>query len=281
MGGRIYCHASGSVERLFSANGQDKEAGIRRMRSASNTGLVWSRYLDVWNGANPPEIVDGSTLREVLQTFANDFNGRGKLPASQAVKLLATIHQRQEQTLDRMRGSGTTLQATLETRFATGLGGPHPTETGFTFERSIGVPYLPGSSVKGLARAAADLRGEGDTKKETLFGPNQVRAESRAWAGDLVFLDAYPATWPRLELDIINCHHPLYYGGKRSYPAETEDPVPVYFLTVAAGTRFTFRVLSRSGDPKSASDGAELLRFGLKELGAGAKTAVGYGAFAG
>ncbi len=277
MAREIYCHAQEALQRLFVSSDQDRQAGIKRMRSASNAGLVWSRYLDIWEGRDPPGLVEGTERREVLETFVLDFNGRGKLPSSAAVKLLGAIHNRQKHAIHHLRGTGDSMEAILESRLATGLGAPHPTEIGFTFERSTGVPYLPGSSVKGIARAAAGLFGDQD--EETLFGPGKIERDSKAWAGDLVFLDAYPVVWPRLEVDIINCHHSPYYGGKRSYPAETDDPVPVYFLTVAAGARFAFRVLSRSGKPDNAAAGLKLLRRGLTELGAGAKTAVGYGAF--
>ncbi|KYF57866.1 hypothetical protein BE04_20325 [Sorangium cellulosum] len=279
MARRIFCHQREAVERLFGTTGQDAQAGIKRMRSASNAGLVWIRYLDVWGDGVPPDIPRSAVSRDALMTFAKDFSERGKLPGATPLRLLNAVHSRQVRALERLRGAGATLQAALETRFATGLGGPHPTDIGFTFDRSVGVPYLPGSSVKGIARAAARLLE--DPGKDALFGPEETGASAKAWAGDVVFLDAYPVAWPRLEVDVINCHHPAYYGGKAGYPAETEDPVPVYFLTVADRTTFAFRVLSRSGAEERAARAVELLRFGLSELGAGAKTAVGYGAFTG
>src|SRR5258708_6857807 len=39
---------------------------------------------------------------------------------------------------------------TTQTQLVIGLGLPSPLETGFLFDRLIGCPYLPGSSVKGL-----------------------------------------------------------------------------------------------------------------------------------
>jgi CRISPR-associated protein Cmr6 len=110
-----------------------------------------------------------------------------------------------------------------------------------------------------------------------------------ARTGDLLFYPALPTRWPRLELDIINCHHPDYYGGQkgdvssRPKPVDYESPVPVFFLAVAAGTPFAFRLGSRAaraGDPSGRAHVAlafELLAFGLEWLGAGSKTAVGYG----
>ena len=40
--------------------------------------------------------------------------------------------------------------------FATGLGNEHPLENGFAFLNPYGLPYLPGSSVKGVVRRAAE-----------------------------------------------------------------------------------------------------------------------------
>lgn len=40
--------------------------------------------------------------------------------------------------------------------FVTGIGNEHPLETGFAFLDPYGVPYLPGSSVKGVLRRAAE-----------------------------------------------------------------------------------------------------------------------------
>lgn len=310
MSRQILCPQASAVNKLFEPAEQDRDTGVqRRMRTASNAGLVWNRYLDLWlwrDGA-PLKPEEGTECRAVLDAFAKGSNAPDKFAQPPlaaktkhpsrpqdarapdklaqpplAARLLEAVHARQKHVLARWRGGGRgkQVQGTLAARFATGLGGPHPTEVGFTFDRSIGIPYLPGSSVKGVARAAAQLRD--DPSRGTLFGPDRIERDDDASIGDLVFLDAYPMSLPQLEVDIINCHHPHYYAnsdaGRPAYPSETEDPIPVYFLTVAAGTKWMFRLLSRSGE--HAARGAELLRFGLAELGAGAKTAVGYGTFA-
>lgn len=40
--------------------------------------------------------------------------------------------------------------------FMTGIGNEHPLENGFAFLNPYGLPYLPGSSIKGVLRAAAE-----------------------------------------------------------------------------------------------------------------------------
>jgi CRISPR-associated protein Cmr6 len=102
-------------------------------------------------------------------------------------------------------------------------------------------------------------------------------------AGGAVFLDAIPAEAPRLELDIMNPHYPQYYQSNGTTPpTDWQSPVPVYFLTVAPQTAFWFAVGWRG--PEDSAGGARRraeawLRWGLMELGAGAKTSAGYGYF--
>ena len=47
-------------------------------------------------------------------------------------------------------------ETTLEAPLATGLGNPHPVENGLSFFDPHGLPYLGGSSVKGVVRATAE-----------------------------------------------------------------------------------------------------------------------------
>ncbi len=274
----LLCCAASEVERLFEPGKQDKDDGIRRTPALSNAGLVWERYLDVWDRFS---LLKDEGRRGVLQRFARDVSARSKTasPGKNHVKtLLRGEHARQARILERWplaNAKGITVEAKLASRLAIGLGAPHPTEIGFCFSRSIGVPYLPGSSVKGLCRAAGRLVEA--ASMEEMFGPEQIREDGKGKIGDLVFLDAYPSEWPSLQIDIINCHHPRYYNQGGKLPSEADSPVPVYFLTVASGTAWTFRVVSRSGEYHDHA--RKLLGVALSELGAGAKTAVGYGVF--
>ena len=150
-----------------------------------------------------------------------------------------------------------------------------------------GFPYLPATGLKGLAHAYAALEETDPEKKDqigTIFG-------SQSAAGTVLFLDAWPEIWPEagptVEVDILNYHHREYYvsGGQSgeavSAPGDWENPVPVYFLAVAPDTVFRFCV-AKLTEQTSADDvclAAEWLQKGLQVLGAGAKTAAGYGYF--
>lgn len=259
-----------------------------------NAGLVFDRFLKIWHGFNLVK-----ERFEPLKQFVTEY--------AELERNLAPFLKTRHEQLRAIAGGSERAERTAVTqeRLASGLGSSHPLENGFCFDDSLGVPHLPGSSVKGLCRQMAELDGDAALVRE-LFGngdEDDRREERTATAGDIVFLPAYPENWPRLEVDVINCHQPSYYGGnpvvlrvdtdepndaggsstrrnprrKRVGPLEIEDPVPVFFLTVAKNTRFVFRCFSRSDNTSNVEQALDLLCDGLATLGVGAKTALGYG----
>jgi len=180
------------------------------------------------------------------------------------------------------------LRAEPEWRVVVGLGGPGPLETAITLHRVYGFPIIPGSGLKGVARAYAEL-GEGKDENDAEFwnvfgGERQVererqKVEERA-AGLICFLDAVPVRPPNLELDVMNPHYPEYYQGSEP-PADYQSPVPIYFLTVGRGSPFAFGVVARTLEGNRYVDRAvKWLQGGLRELGTGGKTTAGYGTWA-
>ncbi len=265
-----------------------------------NPGLIFDRFAPDWS--------DKSTLKK-----------DGLEAVQQAAKrvddvLLRDWNARWEMAVRTAHAEPFSLKT--DWRFIAGLGRKGALEVGFTFHR-YGFPILPGSSVKGVARAWAliqiaekvgqtdlkaldeklSLDGEKDSRerKEYEAWRNSLPDDTRRWvedfrtifgttaaAGKAVFFDAIPANRPTLEPDIMNPHYPKYYSGEEP-PTDWQSPVPVYFLTVAAGTEFRFAVGWR-GTPDE--EGKQLqgkaigwLKTGLQELGAGAKTSAGYGYF--
>ena len=173
-----------------------------------------------------------------------------------------------------------------------------------------GFVYLPGTGLKGMARAYAEiiwLAGESDQSAgwkaiEKVFGwapgsdridgrdkpwkPSGVRAHDKSdaeHAGDIVFHDSWPAKWPELVVDIVNNHHPKYYEASDNShpPGDWENPIPVYFLAISAGNTFEFALSKRRDDvaDEALDHAREWLLGALCQLGAGAKTAAGYGGF--
>lgn len=257
--------------------------GTGTLPSHAHPGLVWDRYLPIWEGAaNAPRRVE--KLLPPLQAFVKDFKARGK----EAEALLKELHQRQHRLIEaaaKSKPSGTERIFEAQWRLAMGLGLDHPTENGFVFDPLVGVPFIPGSAVKGLCHRQALLDDMDSELIRALFGsvdPLDETSGERHAHGGVVFLDAYPAEWPELVVDIVNCHHPFYYGGKSkdSVPQETEDPKPAFFLAVKEGTGFVFRLKALPGGeaPRLLERAGTLLADALGTLGIGAKTAAGYGA---
>lgn len=276
-----------------------------------NPGLIFTRFAPDWGTAHRPRHGEPTVKQRGLEAVV----GAGRRGDE---RLLAAWNQRWEAGA-REIGAEPFVLAT-EWRLIAGLGQSGPLDVGFTFHR-YGFPMLPASSVKGLARAAgrlavatrldtADLTGVDDAlgtpedadfrRRLGAFGATAEAAGTlaaafravfgtTAAAGHAVFLDAIPRAipgrLPRLELDIMNPHYPDYYGDTVNQvpPTDAQNPRPVYFLAVAAGTEFNFAVGWR--DPldeasRALRDQARAwLREGLTELGAGAKTGAGYGYF--
>ena len=171
------------------------------------------------------------------------------------------------------------ITATTSGPLAIGLGNASPTEVGLTLHRTYGLPYLPGSALKGLALRAARDHKLSDEALNALFGTPDSAAHIIWWDG---WLD--PECKAPLQLDTITVHHQKYYGtgGKDGFPTDFDDPNPVAFLSVPIGTRFHL-ALGKSTpdlDDQWAYLAAQLLEYGLMHLGLGGKTNAGYGGFA-
>lgn len=181
-----------------------------------------------------------------------------------------------------------------ESDFVTGLGKNHPIENGFAWHHTLAVPYLPGSSVKGMTRAFTDIFGEqvlgiSEPDKKSLidriFGPSpDANDEQEMHAGNLVFLDALPTKPVTLKADVMTPHYGPYYMDETGEvaPADWHSPKPIFFLVVAKGLTLQFGIMPRQLSAQSLADcetAKTLLEQALEWTGAGAKTAVGYGRF--
>ncbi len=178
--------------------------------------------------------------------------------------------------------AGCSFQRMTAWRFVTGLGRHHPVENGFAWRHDLGAPYIAGSSLKGLARAyARDWAGLNDETLKRIFGP---KPEAGLAIGSVVFLDGLPTEPVALDADVMTPHSgPWYQSETNAVPADWHSPTPIPFLTVAAGQTFVFAMLPRNQlnqqHQEDCKKAADLLKEALETLGAGAKTAVGYGQF--
>lgn len=167
------------------------------------------------------------------------------------------------------------LDAKALAPFTTGLGNAHPLENGFAFLNPYGLPYLPGSGVKGVLRRAAQELACGDwgdtagwsqdpvctiaiDKKtvalsviDVLFGREPAAGASEHVRGVLGFWDVIPQiAGDSLLVEIMTPHQSHYYQQKRdrkagdsTSPHDSGQPNPISFLTVPPGSGFTFHVV--------------------------------------
>jgi len=200
-------------------------------------------------------------------------------------KVAAGYAERLRLTAERLVGGGLhvrTFDLSTAGRLVVGLGYKGSLEVGFTFHHPGGFPYLPGTAVKGVCRAWAELEAADAPSSASfahIFGTatKDEREEAQTMRmGAVRFYDALPVGFPRLDVDLMNPHYPEYYAGSAP-PADWLNPTPISFLTVAAGASFRFVLASH--DAEAVEQAETWLRDALQYLGAGGKTAAGYGLF--
>ena len=168
----------------------------------------------------------------------------------------------------------------LENRLYIGLGEISPLEAGITLHRSYGVPFIPGSAVKGVLHHYALEAKVHQRTINLLFGEeaSATRKDDSGSAGFVIFNDAW---WvpndnlPALVPETITVHHPDYYSKQGKKPAtdfDSPNPNP----QIAVQGSFMFSV---EGDSSLSQFAIALLKKALKEAGIGAKTSSGYGFF--
>ena len=159
---------------------------------------------------------------------------------------------------------------------------------GFSFDYVTGLPYIPGSSVKGVLRnyfpnlkedekwTEKDVQKlayiKGIVEVESLSKEDIVALGRSIFEHGDVFLDAFPKVDTKVDnsgnvllaMEYITPHT----GG------EFAEPVPIPFVKIRPGTKMVFSFIF-NGD--SGIDKKTLFTTILQDMGIGAKTNVGFG----
>lgn len=280
-------------------------------RTSRNFGLTLQRYV-------PHEAIEDTDrlndrgrsigkernfwLKDVCEGFAPD------------AALITGTHQRWRA----MTQNAARFMMVNRSRMIIGLGGKGALEFGITLHPVTGLPYIPGSALKGLCRnyalyyiaselgvtldpaqvanpseVAQQLDEELTEVKDHDLKPHPEYAAlyrklfgTQKEAGQCVFYDAViqnlPAGTPLFTLEVMTPHFRKYYESNgATAPHDADAPNPISYITVSAGATFAFAVGRRPGHSEAPLvDARNLLRTALYELGIGAKTAAGYGLFA-
>lgn len=192
----------------------------------------------------------------------------------------------------------------LEGRLAINLADSLIQNAGICLDRIFGLPYIPGSAVKGVCRHAAldALMAASDAEKPglleqfcSIFGTSEndfkngelktfrahLQGASQDRKGAVCFLPAYPVNSARIVVDLTNVHYPNYYQSGRIEDLSRETPRPNPFPAVEIGAQFAFCLVlnSMSSDSSLLETARQWLIEALTVRGLGAKTASGYGWF--
>lgn len=179
-----------------------------------------------------------------------------------------------------------------------GTGNPHDLKSkgsiysGFSFDYVTGLPYIPGSSVKGILKSVfprkEDTKDDINQQKmeyiKSLLKPGLSDKEVYGLKDDIfedndVFLDAYPCPTSKkntkqqcLALEFITPHSDII-----------KNPIPINCLKVKPGISFEFGFYLKdcqfSDEVKKVTvkEKIELFKTILTDVGIGAKTNVGFG----
>jgi len=166
-------------------------------------------------------------------------------------------------------------------------------EIGLCIDPVLSIPYIPGSSIKGVVRSYLS-RACGDntncvSKVDTLLG---LTGRDAAQSSLMIFADSYPieAEYPVVLYDIITPHY--YVGGE---PVESEldaKPTPLPHVSIPEDVSFRFVIGLYPGAFKALKELREFI--GLDDVselimplvmtlaafrieGVGARTTKGYG----
>ena len=241
------------VQDMLQAQGMNATIATLRQRERNPLPDLWDKN----------DFAARHAWEKVLRLTANDKATMRALAARQSHTAQSTPH-----TL--------TLDAIATAPFTTGLGNEHPLENGFAFLNPYGLPYLPGSGIKGVLRQAArELAGGdwGDTHGwseekihllerrghatiqlsiiDVLFGRETPDGDGDHVRGALSFWDALPQIpGDTLAVDIMTPHQSHYYqkrqdrkSGDSTSPHDSGAPNPISFLTLPPGTGFAFHVV--------------------------------------
>jgi CRISPR-associated protein Cmr6 len=144
--------------------------------SQSSPGLRFGMYLQLWGMNQRTKLLNWSThdiSYEVRgqQRQEREVKNENKVSGLKQACALSkgdkdigsALFQRQNHIFSCLPSNNALrLQATAIAPFTTGLGNEHPLENGFAFLYPYGLPYLPGSGVKGVLRAAVKELADGE-----------------------------------------------------------------------------------------------------------------------
>ncbi len=236
---------------------------------SANPGLLLRRGLAEYEeGANQGDSNKGGTGKSKLIK---------SIASCSASPLYQAAFKRWKTATDSDRERFIQFEADLLGRLYIGLSHESALETGISVQHAYGMPMIPGSAIKGLARSCAleQLKGKADAMTWLFGNEHDVDTPEQQETGGIVFHDAWwvPNGKPFVE-EIVTPHHTEYYAEGKAHATDFDSPIPA--PQIAAQGSFLFVL---EGNPAWRSIACTLLKSGLENIGIGGKTTSGYGLF--
>ena len=278
------------------------------MRIATNGSVLLNNEKKSYEGQarrNPQNAEDLCSAAKVCGELANIITCANleRLRPRHTERFITLL--RQTYSENRLR----IITGRLEGRLAINLAEGIIQNAGIALDRIFGLPFIPGSAVKGVARTAALAEVKQNPQlletfarvfgtAENDYQPKGELADfscpyglSKNLKGAIAFMQAAPTNEAQIVVDITNVHYPHYYSeeldrytGKPDHEKNQnrEKPIPNHFPAVERGAEFAFPILlnGMSDDVKLLEAAERWLNAAMEQAGFGAKTAAGYGWFA-
>ncbi len=246
---------------------------------SANAGLRFNKFADAW--ARDPDkffvFNDPAKNRNWFKNFDQRQVGRPEQLQESAERIW--------QFVTRSGGVVVGLKNS-NSRFVTGTGLEHPTDNGFAWHSILGVPYLPGSGLKGAVRAYVVEQLDDDQR--ALFDKHSGNADfgMPSSMGAFAFTDLIPVQPVRLAVEVMTPHYGPYYQMTTETPLAPGDwlgPVPITYLAVEKDQAWICGIIPIQSRVHHRTLSLDEMRITLVDalatLGAGARTSSGLGYF--
>lgn len=286
---------AGPLGNALTVNGTGRGARLGGDLSTANALMILRRCAVVEEDERSAQL---TLLKEATLAWAVTTNlGQPEDPRPEGPEtLLAAAHRRRVAALKSLIGAGLrveTVRLVPHPALLTGTGEAGVQEIGIALHGTYGWPVLRGSTLKGMTHAYA--RDHCDppmprNDRAKLFGAPRAGEDDEVEAepGSVAFLDALPYRCVPVRQHVLTPHATDYYEhanrlGRQAPPAEYDNPVPVPFLAVEGHRQVNDSVrecgffVALVGTDDSVGAARKLLCEAAAEIGAGAKTAAGYG----
>ncbi|WP_032123141.1 type III-B CRISPR module RAMP protein Cmr6 [Clostridium amazonitimonense] len=190
----------------------------------------------------------------LINKFTNIFNLKDSyLSNSNENEMLSCIKENNKLIRKSLNNRFTWINNSLETnsKLIIGFGNHSVFETGITLHHTYGIPYIPGSALKGVLKnyiIEEYFKGMDNCKEECeknanedklfikIFGGKNDKNESVQ--GNIIFMDSFPNNKFNIKREFMTSHHKDYYGYNDKedksipLPLDYDGTNPIQFLVV-------------------------------------------------